>query len=124
MKLPRSFATLLPLLSISRTALAADTWTDPHPGIRHLERTTGALQINALYIDTCAPGISFRATGPGEGSKNTRTFATGLGLQASINADFVADIGLGVGNGGQVIPGRVDSEAQGYAVFGQGILKP
>jgi hypothetical protein len=114
---------LFGLVTLSTSSvLAADVWTDPHPGIRHLQRTqtAGALQIDALYIDTCAPGISFRASGPGEGSKTTRTFATELGLQAAINADFVDDIGLGVGNGGQVIPGRVDSEAQGYAVFGDG----
>ena len=57
---------MLPLLILAlglAPAQAADTWTDPLPGVRHLRRTaSGPIVLNALVIDLCAKGVSLRAT--------------------------------------------------------------
>lgn len=49
--------------SFASSARAADKWTTPHPGVRHLYRTSSTpWRIFALEIDLCAQGVSLRAT--------------------------------------------------------------
>ncbi len=106
-----------------RSAEAADTWSDPHPGIRRLDRTaTGPLRIHALVVDLCAPGISVRATAPSEKQQRPSTFAQSVGAQAVINGDFFnfTDynvIGMAVGNGQDW--GNSDSAWQAFTAFGR-----
>lgn len=76
-------ATLLPSL-----AMAADSWTTPHPGIRRLHRTTSSQNINVLVVDLCAPGVSVRATKSGERQRVVSSFASLVGAKAAINGDF------------------------------------
>jgi hypothetical protein len=73
---------------VSSTALAADTWTTPHPGMRRLHRTTANQNINVLEIDLCAPGVSVRATKTGERQRTVSSFAALVGAEAAINGDF------------------------------------
>jgi MYXO-CTERM domain-containing protein len=74
--------------AISSTALAADTWTDPHPGIRRLHRVTANQNINVLVVDLCAPGVSLRATKSGERQRTVSSFGALVGAKAAINGDF------------------------------------
>ena len=79
---------LVALLLVPTVAHAADTWTDPYPGVRRLERVTATQQIHVLKIDLCAPGVSVRATATGERQQTVGGFGAAVGAQAAINGDF------------------------------------
>jgi hypothetical protein len=66
-----------------------------------LRRTTSQPVVMwALVIDSCAPGVRFRATAPSEGPRLTSSFGRLMGAQMAINGDFFDhDFGLNVGNG-------------------------
>ncbi|MBX3130192.1 MAG: hypothetical protein KF718_25970 [Polyangiaceae bacterium] len=65
------------LLGATELALAADTWSTPHPGTRHLYRTTATPgRIRALEVDLCAAGVSLRATASGERQRTTSSFGS------------------------------------------------
>ncbi|HEY5926157.1 MAG TPA: phosphodiester glycosidase family protein, partial [Kofleriaceae bacterium] len=86
-------------------ALAADTWTSPHPGIRRLHRTTTTQNINVLVVDLCAPGVSVRATKTGERQRVVSSFANLVGAKAAVNGDFFSfetysTTGPSMGDGG------------------------
>jgi hypothetical protein len=83
----RSLALALVLAS-SGVASAADTWTDPFPGVRRLERVTSNQHVNVLVVDLCAPGVRVRATATGERKRTVSSFASLVGAQAAINGDF------------------------------------
>ncbi|TNF32075.1 MAG: hypothetical protein EP329_11250, partial [Deltaproteobacteria bacterium] len=126
------------LLSLSRTLLAfgavaltlpsspshaADTWTNPHPGIKRLYRTaSGPLRIHALVVDLCAPGVSVRATAPTEKQRTPSSFGALVGAQAVVNGDFFNydgywPIGLSKGAGTHWT-GTGDSTWQALVAFG------
>jgi MYXO-CTERM domain-containing protein len=94
-------ALLASLLLAPAPAAAVDVWTDPYPGVRLLRRTTP--QPAALWVavvDSCAPGVRFRATAPAEGRRVTSSFGRLVGAQLAINGDFFDhDFGLNVGDG-------------------------
>ena len=70
-------------------AFATDVWDDPFPGVRHLHRTGPSnLNIHAAVVDLCAPGVSVRTTAYAERAQRTSAFATAVGAQLAINADF------------------------------------
>jgi len=79
---------LLAASLIPSTALAADTWTDPYPGVRRLHRVTSTQDINVLVVDLCAPGVSIRTTGTGERQRTVGSFGALVNAQAAINGDF------------------------------------
>src|SRR5690554_6915589 len=118
-------ALALGLLTASSSAQAADTWTSPFPGVRHLFRTTSTpLRINVLVIDTCAPGISFRATKSSEKRRTTSSFAAATGVEMAVNGDFFSfdtynPTGLAMGDGQQW--GGTDSSGKGFVAFGAGL---
>lgn len=79
---------LLALL-LAAPAFAADAWDDPFPGVRHLHRTgPNNLNIHAAVVDLCAAGVSVRHTAFDERAQRTSAFATAVGAQLAINADF------------------------------------
>ena len=69
-------------------AVAADSWSEPFPGVKRLHRQTSTQNINALVVDLCTPGISLRGTASGERKKKTSSFGAAVGAQAAINGDF------------------------------------
>ena len=69
-------------------ASAADTYSDPFPGVRRLLRTTATQNINVLIVDLCAPGVSVRATKTGERQRTVSAFGTLVGAEAAVNGDF------------------------------------
>ncbi len=111
-------------LSITREAAAADTWTNPHPGMRRLVRTTTEPnRIHVLEVDLCRAGVSVRATKSAERKKTTSAFARSVGAQAAINGDFFnfsgyATSGLSIGEG-EHWAGSGDGPANTFAAFGK-----
>lgn len=105
-------------------ALAADTWTTPHPGMRQLYRTaSGPNKIHALEVDLCRAGVGVRATKPNERERTTSSFGSLVGAQAAINGDFFSFntynvSGLAIGDG-QVWPERNDARKNSYVAFGK-----
>lgn len=94
-------AVAIAALLVAPAAAATDVWTTPFPGVRLLRRnTTQPVVLWAALIDSCAPGVRFRATAPTEGSRVTSSFGRLVGAQLAINGDFADhDFGLNVGNG-------------------------
>src|SRR5690606_16702770 len=88
---------LLALGAAAPAARAADAWSDPFPGVRHLRRTTGNQHINVLVVDLCAAGVSLRATAYGERGRTVPSFGALVDAEAAINGDF---FGSGYGTDG------------------------
>src|SRR5688500_1909922 len=103
------------------SALAADTWSDPHPGVRLLERATAdPLRIALLEVDLCARGVELRATKEDERQDRVSDFGEAGGAQAAINADFfsyddyyVSGMAMGAG---ELWDG--DNTSEGFVAFG------
>lgn len=86
---PRLGALVLAFNLCAATALAADTWATPFPGVRHLHRTGASnLNLHAAVVDLCAPGVSVRHTAFDERAQRTSAFGTSVGAQLAMNADF------------------------------------
>jgi hypothetical protein len=94
----------LSVVLVPVAANAADTWSDPYPGVRRLHRTSASQNVNVLVVDLCAPGVSVRATASGERGRTVSSFGTLVGAQAAVNGDFFSSgyntDGPAVGGGG------------------------
>ncbi len=90
MKLTSFLATLsFPFFAATQLAQAADVWTEPNPGLRHLHRHTAApTEIHALVIDLTVPGVRIRCTPLSERWKATSDYAREADLAAAINGSF------------------------------------
>jgi hypothetical protein len=99
-------ALLATLLAVSSTALAQDVWTEPHPGIRYLRRSTSEpKRVHALLIDLSRPEITLRSTRQNERGRTPSSFAALVGAVAAVNGDFYNTngsfdpVGLAIGEG-------------------------
>jgi hypothetical protein len=123
MPLHRAVPVALVLCALAAPAAAKDTWTDPHPGIRHLYRTlSDPNRLHALKVDLCASGVSLRATRSSERQRTVSSFAGLAGAQAAVNGDFFsyADYstsGLAAGSGSAWSDTK-DSTSSGFVGFG------
>ncbi|MBU0552409.1 phosphodiester glycosidase family protein [Myxococcota bacterium] len=117
-------ALLAALLAAPLLAHAQDRWSDPLPGVRHLDRRLpDPNRVNALFIDLCQPGISLHATRPDDRGQVTSRFARDYGLVAAINGGFYnvntyGTIGLTVGEGERWADGA-DNDITGFIAFGE-----
>ncbi|MFH1810237.1 MAG: phosphodiester glycosidase family protein [Pseudomonadota bacterium] len=115
MKPRNSVLAILPVLLLVVPVRATDTWTTPHPGIRHLTRSTSnPWRIHALKIDLCARGVRLQATDESQHRRTTSSFANLVGAEAAINGDFFSytdyfPTDLAVGNGHVWKPDRSGS---------------
>jgi hypothetical protein len=75
-------APILSLLTISSAASAAVSY--PHPGLTLVTNPGTAMVI----ADLCAAGVAVRATKYEERKQTPQGWATSIGLQAAVNADF------------------------------------
>ena len=120
------FAVIAVLSALGPVPALADTWTTPHPGVKHLFKKTnvgGPLEVFGLVVDLCAPGVSPRATAPGEKKKKTSAFGNLVGAHAAINGDFFSyenynTTGFSMGNG-ESWAGTGDSGWQSVVAFGK-----
>lgn len=70
-------------------AHAADTWTQPYPGVDHLARSTPAPnEIHVVVVDLNSPAVRVRATKPADRGATVSDFASMYGCQIAINGDF------------------------------------
>lgn len=119
----RALSVFALLGAVATPAAAADTWTTPHPGVRHLFRTTSTpWRIFALEIDLCASGVSLRATASSERKRTVSSFAKLVNAEAAVNGDFFSfstygTSGLSVGNGGKWAD-TSDNSSSGFFAFG------
>lgn len=99
------FAFLSVLAFVPDAAVAADTWTTPHPGVRLLKRTTTApIRAYGVTVDLCAAGVSTRVSKPTERQQRVSSFAQSVGAEVAVNGDFFSfdsyyTTGLSVGDG-------------------------
>ncbi|MGI5862385.1 MAG: phosphodiester glycosidase family protein [Myxococcales bacterium] len=115
--------------ALASPAFGADSWSNPHPGLALLRRTTSTpWRIFALEVDLCARGVSVRATAESERRRTPSAFRSLIGAQAVVNGDFFSfenyyPIGLAIGRGSQW---HADNATMGYVAFGpdHSILSP
>ena len=104
-------------------AWGADTWSNPHPGIRWLSRENAdPNDVHVLLVDLCADGVALRATSSGERQRTVSGWANDRGVQAAINGDFFSystygTSGLAVG-GGNPWSDTSDSASEAVVAFG------
>lgn len=98
---PLRAAVVLAALAPS-TARAFD-WVELAPGVQYAEDVrSGPTRVYIADIDTCAPGVHFRATSPldGTSARVTSSFAAAVGGTVTTNGDFFDhDFGLNIGEG-------------------------
>ena len=110
-------------LAAPAPAQAADSWSEPYPGVRYLARTTSEPnRIHAVFVDRCAVGVSAHVTRPADRGLQTSTFASRYGAQIAINGGFYdtatyAPIGLTIGEGERWTDSG-DDATFGFAAFG------
>lgn len=78
-------------LSLTTGALAADTWTTPHPGVELLERvetSSPPQRIFAAYVSLCKDGMRARATKYDERRQRTSKWAESVGAVVAVNGAF------------------------------------
>lgn len=122
---------LLGVLTSIPSVASAD-WQNLRPGVDYDSFVRNGTQVYALRIDTCGPGVRFRATAPGEGPRTTSSHGDLVGAFAAINGDWWAvdgfnpelpqttyPRGLAIGNG-QHFPGTYDPTFYGFFAFGDG----
>ncbi len=113
------------LAAAGGSARAADTWTTPYPGVRHLHRTgAGPINVRAAVVDLCEPGVSLRATKPSERSRVTSSFGAAAGVELAVNGDYFTGssrtpVGLAIG-AGERWSGTADTAGHGFVAFGAG----
>ena len=113
---------MIAILLIALPAFASDTWSDPAPGIRLLERTTSEPQrIYALQVDLCERGVSLRATAEDERQRTVSSFGALVGAQAAVNGDFFSfddyyTSGMAIGDGALW---NDDTTSEGFVAFGR-----
>jgi MYXO-CTERM domain-containing protein len=128
--LARSFALSTVLLAalaalsfdLAGSALAADTWTTPQPGVKLLARIeSGATpqRIHAAVVEVCKDGMHARATTYEERGKRTSTWAKSVDAIVAVNGSFFnysgyEAIGWSIGDG-QTWP---NASAAGQAAIG------
>jgi hypothetical protein len=118
-----AMAALLAVLLIGQPTRAADSWSDPFPGVRLLDRVESGHRIHALVVDLCAAGVSIRATTSGQRGHTASAFGSLANAEAVVNGDFFATdgsyrpSGLAIGNGARWSDTN-DGASEGSVVFG------
>ena len=110
------------LIVIAAPDALAQQWQNAYPGVRYLAETRpGPVEVRAVEVDLCAPGVSLRATGESEIWQTTSSFGSQVGAQVAVNGDFFEwppnALGLAVGDGDYWSSDRPDF---GFIAFGQG----
>jgi MYXO-CTERM domain-containing protein len=109
-------------------ALAADTWTTPFTGVRHLHRTVASplWHLNVLEVDLTVSGVHLGSTTSAQRKRTASSFAklAAVSAQAAVNGDFFSytdysTSGLAAG-GGAAWTDTVDTTSSGNLAFGSG----
>jgi hypothetical protein len=121
------WAVLCALWMAPSAAAATNEITEPYQGVRliHSRSTVPRLvDMWVVEIDTTTPGLAFRTT-PSNGAlvgdttpQTTRAFATQIGAQLAVNANFFAS----AGSGQYDVLGLSVSNGNAYSPFQSGFL--
>ncbi|MBX7100086.1 MAG: phosphodiester glycosidase family protein, partial [Myxococcaceae bacterium] len=113
-------------LALASSSFAADVWTTPFAGVKHLHRTTASPveNINAVVIDLNTAGLRFESTTSAQRKQRPSDFAKAIGAQVAVNGDFFsyatyATSGLAAG-GGAKWADTTDNRANATFAFGNG----
>ena len=112
------------LLTLVGSAQAADTVTNPYPGVRHTYRTTSTPnRIHVVTVDLGRATLRVRATRSEDRAQTASDFAGQYGCQVAVNGDFFSytgypTIGLAVGRG-ERWPGSADGSGEGFVAVGR-----
>ncbi|MFN7131188.1 MAG: phosphodiester glycosidase family protein, partial [Myxococcales bacterium] len=119
----RPLIALAALLLAVPSAHAADTWTTPFAGVRHLQRTTTNpnWKINAVVVDLNTAGIKLEATTSAQRKRTVSSYARLLSAEIAVNGDFFsyttyATSGLAAG-GGAAWSDTSDNTSMGNLAF-------
>jgi hypothetical protein len=115
---------VLALVLCAGVADARDVWTEPYPGVRHLERTVAspANRIHAVTVDLSRKDLRLRATRRADRDQIVSNFAQMYGCKVAVNGDFFDGNGLPVGlamGAGQVWSGSADDAHEGFFAVGR-----
>lgn len=86
--LAAAWTAFIAVCALTFEARAQNTETNPAPGVRHLHRRTADQNMNVLFVDLCAAGVSVRTTAYAERGRKTSSFGGLVGAAAAINGDF------------------------------------
>ena len=97
-------ATLLAMAaSPANQASAADVWSDPYPGVRHLHRIRPRVDVHVLLVDLSAPEVSLVSTRPSDRGMPVGDFARQYDAEIALNANYFdgayRPCGLAAGDG-------------------------
>jgi hypothetical protein len=114
---------VLLVVGSAESAQAADTWSEPYPGVEYLQRTTSVPQrIHAVRVDVSRKDIRLRATRPADRGRTTSSLARAYGCEIAINGDFFGagfvTTGLAIG-GGERWADTTDKSYQGFVAAGR-----
>ena len=72
------------------SARAGDTWSDPYPGLRVLERTTTnpSEHVHAAFVSLCTAGVSIDARSPQSTRITPSAWGQAMGARLAVNGDF------------------------------------
>jgi hypothetical protein len=91
------------LLGLLSSSLAADSWTEPYPGVRLLHRTTSEPQVIwAAEVDLSRDELYLRATTEAEQGQTVSSWASQTGAVVALNGDWFTGStprGLALGQG-------------------------
>jgi exopolysaccharide biosynthesis protein len=97
------FIALSALLGAWSSARAEDTWTSPAPGLVHLHRVEGRIDVHALFVDLHATHLSLVSTRQQDRGLSVTEFAKRYGADIAINANYfhwdMRSCGLAAGDG-------------------------
>ncbi len=118
----RSFllASVLAASLVASPASAFDVWSEPNPGVRHLQRSAPAGEFHVLVVDLTAPGVSIRCTPLSDRWQTVAGYGQRARLAAAINGGFWSPNGQAQGlaaGGGHVWSS--DEESLGFFAVGR-----
>ena len=122
-----AIAFALSTLLVANPAIAAEIWSTPFNGVRHLKRVTSGppQSIHVLTIDLDAEGILLTSTSSSQRARTPSRFAKLVGAQIAINADFFSPAekyrtsGMAAGQGAKWSDSK-DLAKEGALVFARG----
>ena len=103
------------------TDVAGAEWQEIASGVEYLEKTkSGPVDVHAVRVDLCEPGVRIRATGEDEVQKRTSEFGDNIGAIFAVNGGFFEPdySPTGLAAGGDSI-WSTSSGRHGFVAFGK-----
>ncbi|MEM9196037.1 MAG: phosphodiester glycosidase family protein [Myxococcota bacterium] len=112
----------LAIFSAPRSTHAEDVWSDPHPGVRYVRRTTPRLSAHGVVVDTRVRGVAVEATAYDDRWQTVGEFGRSGGYAVAVNGGFWDATARAQGvtaGGGERWPQGHDDEEHGFFAIGR-----